>query len=67
MPYSIAEIIADGGAVGAFVERVQAEVAALPAPVPGEPVKVAPYTDLVSRLLPDLGKLIDQVRENIAD
>ena len=67
MPYSIPEIIADGGAVGEFIERVQAEVAALPPVVPGEFPAVAPYGDLLGRLLPDLARLVDQIRENVAD
>jgi hypothetical protein len=67
MPYTIAEIIADGGAVGEFVEKVQAAVQALPAPVPGTFPKVAPYTDMLAGLLPDLGKLADQIRENVED
>ncbi len=67
MPYTIDEIIADGSAVGVFVARVRAFVESLPEPVPGVPVKIAPYTDGIAALLPDLGRLADQIRENVAD
>lgn len=67
MPLTIDEIIAQGSAVGVFVARVRQEVENLPPVVPGEFPAVAPYTDLVGRLLPDLGKLIDAIRADVAD
>lgn len=67
MPLTLDEIIADGSQVGAFVARVRAAVESLPAPAPGEPVKVGPYASLIGGLLPDLGKLVDQIAEDVRD
>lgn len=67
MPLSIDEIIAQGSAVGVFVARVRQEIANLPPVEPGVTPQIAPYTDLVGRLIPDLGKLIDSIRADVAD
>lgn len=65
MPLTIEEVIANGGSLAAFVARVRDVAAALGAE--GAPQNAEVYASAIASLLPDLGRLVDQVRADIAD
>jgi hypothetical protein len=65
MPLTIDEVIADGGAVAAFVSKVRASVEGLPKPP--AVLKASDVTKVIADLAPELGALIDKVQEDIKD
>jgi hypothetical protein len=64
MPFTVPEIVSDLPALLTLVNKIATGVEALPKPP--APVSAKAYADLVASLLPDLGALIDVVREQAA-
>ncbi len=65
MPFTIPEALADLPELLTLVQKISAGVEGLPKPP--APVSAASYANLVASILPDLGKLIDEIRVQAAD
>lgn len=64
MPFTIPEALADLPALLNLVQKISNGVSALPQPPAAVSAKA--YADLISSVLPDLGSLIDTIREQAA-
>lgn len=65
MPLTIDEVITDGSAVSALVKKIVSSVQAMPKPPAA--VSAEAWGKLVAEIAPELGLLVDTIRQDIAD